>query len=275
MDGKVGCSFVVYDRNLEIHNQKYRLHNNCTVFQSELLAILKATEWVNENLPNNNIHIHTDSFSAYNIINGIKLHPLAVEIRNKMKNSTCAFELSWVRSLHGLMGNERADSLAKAAAQDSTIPLIYNKISRITLRQLLWEEAINQWQIKWNENDQCITYQFIPDLSNFFKIKWFVPDYYTTQLFTNHGKFASFLARFTNRASNQCPTCMIEDGTRHYVYDCIMTEIERTEFRQLLQDSNIDWPCHLSNIWINHETFSAFRRLARKTYLVTSQLIQS
>ncbi|XP_023244636.1 uncharacterized protein LOC111642515 [Centruroides sculpturatus] len=97
IDGKVGSSFVVFDKQLEIHNQAYRLHTNCTVFQSELLTIQKAIDWVSDNLPHYDIQIYTDSLSTLNIIRNTKLHPLAVEIRNSIRNSTCNISISWVK----------------------------------------------------------------------------------------------------------------------------------------------------------------------------------
>ncbi|KAI2795347.1 hypothetical protein BLOT_016795 [Blomia tropicalis] len=45
LDGKAGCALIVYEGDVVIHTNCYRLADVCTVFQAELLAILKACEW--------------------------------------------------------------------------------------------------------------------------------------------------------------------------------------------------------------------------------------
>ncbi|XP_067124889.1 uncharacterized protein [Centruroides vittatus] len=274
IDGGVGCAYVVYDNSEEIHNQKFRLHPQCNVFQAELLAISKATNWINNTYSNFKIDIYTDSLSALKMIYSIKLHPLAVEIRNNICVSNNNIQIFWVRSHQGMEGNERADALAKEAALDPNISYDYGKISQGTLKRLLREEAIDTWQSHWNELGHHIIKQFIPDLRQHNKIKWFTPDHYTTQFLSNHGKFAHYLARFVNRTSDECPTCGVRDGANHYLYDCTITAKERTEMSLLLNEINIDWPCDLTDIWKSQEIFHAFKRLAKKTILTNNQLLQ-
>ncbi|XP_067122841.1 uncharacterized protein [Centruroides vittatus] len=189
IDGNVGCSYVAYVDRTETHHQKFKLHPICTVFQAELLAINNAIDWSNTTYTNMQISIFTDSLSALNIIHSCKLHPLAVDIRNKINTSTNNFQINWVRSHQGTEGNERADALAKEAALDPNNQYIYDKNSQGTLKHLLWKEAIGKWQTRWNEMNQHITYRFIPDLEQFLKISWFTPDHYTTQFLSDHGGF--------------------------------------------------------------------------------------
>ena len=41
----IGCAFVVFEDEQEIYSEQIRLQSFCSVFQAELLAILKAVEW--------------------------------------------------------------------------------------------------------------------------------------------------------------------------------------------------------------------------------------
>ncbi|XP_023210515.1 uncharacterized protein LOC111613400 [Centruroides sculpturatus] len=263
INDSVGCSFVVFRQDHEIYNQTYRLDDHCTVFQAELFAIKMSIDWINSNYNNISVHIHTDSLSACNLINNSKLHPLAEEIRHLMRFSNCTFAITWIRAHQGTLGNEKADLLAKSAANDITAPIAYNKYSQRTLRRILWEHALHLWQIEWDRNDHHITHEYIPDLCKFFMIQWYSPTYYTTQLFTNHGKYASYLVRFTDRNSDQCPTCLVTDGSKHYFYDCILFDRERLELKLLLNQQGINWPCQLSDIWTSLEVYNAFTRLAK------------
>ncbi|XP_067140783.1 uncharacterized protein [Centruroides vittatus] len=273
INGMVGCSFVAYINNDEIYNQTIRLDTCCTVFQAEMLAIKLAINWTKDSYDNAYIHIYTDSLSALNIINSTKLHPIAEEIRQLIRLSNCNYTVTWVRAHQGTTGNERADTLAKQAAENTSLIINYNKLSQRTLRRMLWEDTMYNWQDRWNENRSHITYDYIPDIQQFYKLKWFTPDYYTTQFFTGHGKFASYLARFTNRTSNECPTCHIIDGSKHYFYNCVMTERERQELRVLMEELGVRWPCNLSDIWINKNVYNAFIKLAKQTVKIANQLI--
>ncbi|XP_023228251.1 uncharacterized protein LOC111628656 [Centruroides sculpturatus] len=272
-DGMVGSSYVVYINNIEAYNKVFRLHENCTIFQAELYAIKMAITWIKETQNNAYIHLYTDSYSAYNIIFSSKLHPLVEEIRNLLRISTCTIKILWVKAHQGVTGNERADILAKQAAENTNLSIEYNKLSMKTLKRLIWEETFMKWQNDWNENNSHITYKFIPNLKQFYNLKWFSPNYNTTQVLTNHGKFASYLTRFTNRGNDLCPTCSITDGSEHYLYHCVMFTRERLELRLLMEERGIIWPGNLSDIWTDENIYKAFTKLANSINTINSQII--
>ncbi|XP_023212007.1 uncharacterized protein LOC111614873 [Centruroides sculpturatus] len=275
INDSVGCSFVAYYSNNEIYQQNIRLNNRCTVFQAEMYAIKSAIMWSESTFDHAYIHILTDSLSAYNIIYGNNLHYMAEEIRNMIRLSTSNYEITWVKAHCGIKGNERADTLAKQAAENKALPINYNKLSLQALRRLLWNDSIQTWQNIWNMNSDHIMYEFIPDIYNLLSLKWYIPNYYTTQMFSGHGKFASYLYRFTNRINNYCTICLVEDGPKHYLYDCVMLEKERLELKLLLGKHGICWPCNLSDIWKNREIYYAFCELAKKTNFITYQTIHN
>ncbi|XP_023235328.1 uncharacterized protein LOC111634717 [Centruroides sculpturatus] len=275
INNSVGCSFVIYNNNSEISQQTFRLDDRCTVFQAELFAIGKAIDYVNQTYENVAVDIYTDSLSAYNLIRSNKLHPLAVKVKNLIKKSKCNIYISWVRAHQGLKGNERADTLAKYATTKDSNNTEYNKISQQTLRQLLWKDTLLQWQTTWDHDMQHITHRFIPDLKKFISIDWYTPDYCTTQIFTKHGKFANYLVRFANRTSGLCPTCNVEDGPEHYIYDCTAFERERNELRILIEEQGIEWPSSPSDIWLNREIYNNFKQFAKQIYYVNKTKIYS
>ncbi|XP_023220380.1 uncharacterized protein LOC111622260 [Centruroides sculpturatus] len=272
-DGKVGSSFVVFINKMEVHSQAIRLHERCTIFQAELYAIKKAIAWTMQTQNNIAINIYTDSRSAYNIIYSNILHPLAEDIRNSIRLATCNIKIYWIKAHQGVYGNERADTLAKYAADNTILPIEYDKLSVNTLKRLIWEETIQLWQQEWNQNSSHITYKFIPDLKYFYSIKYFLPNHITTQIFTGHGKYASYLTRFTTRNDDNCPTCRITDGPEHYFYDCIMFCKERLELQLILEEYGIQWPCKLCDIWVNKNVYNAFIKLAESIYTITNQII--
>ncbi|XP_023236859.1 uncharacterized protein LOC111635946 [Centruroides sculpturatus] len=186
IEGNVGCSFVVYNNNNEVNNEIYKLDNMCSVFQAELFAIGKAIEFINRNYTNISATVHTDSLSAYNILLSNKLHPLAESIRNDIRLSDCKIHLNWVRAHQGLEGNERADQLAKTATTINNDRITYSKLSQQSLRKLLLQDTIRIWQDMWDRNSDHITYSFIPHLDNYINFNWYMLDFYTSQIMSNH-----------------------------------------------------------------------------------------
>ncbi|XP_023217407.1 uncharacterized protein LOC111619819 [Centruroides sculpturatus] len=234
IDNQVGCSFVVFQNGTEIFNQRNRLHGSCSVFQSELLAIKTAIDWCSVNFHNTNIALHSDSNSAISLISHRNLHPIAYVIHEAVKNCSNSFSINWVHAHQGIIGNERADALAKSAATDQTLPIIYNKLSLTAIKKLLWNDLLITWQNNW-DNNQNITYQFFPDISAIFNYKWITPNFKLTQFLTNHGRFHSYISRFVDPYnSGLCTTYNTQDGSLHYILHCAMLDFERTQLQLLI-----------------------------------------
>lgn len=49
INNQVGCSFVVFCNNIEIHQEMYELNNEASVFDAELTAIVMAVDYVIKN----------------------------------------------------------------------------------------------------------------------------------------------------------------------------------------------------------------------------------
>ncbi|XP_067132774.1 uncharacterized protein [Centruroides vittatus] len=261
MAENVGCGFVAYEDNTELHHQCYRLDKQCSVFQAELKSIKMAILWTAENYNNTSVHIFTDCLSAVSLIGSNSLHRIACEIKELVCTSVNDYSLSWTRAHQGTVGNKRANLLAKAATTDDTTPVLYNKISKRSLRSLLWRDCLSAWQDFWNRHRHCSTYGFIPDLQRFLTYQWFTPGHQISQLITNHGKFATYFCRFMNSDNSFCPVCGVVDGNFHYIFECVTLEKERLELQLLLQNSAHDrsWPCPFSDLLSNRSVFQAFQ----------------
>ncbi|XP_068623991.1 uncharacterized protein [Battus philenor] len=76
----VGAAFVAFLEGRKTAS-KYRHHSFCSVFQAELLAILKAYSWASSTYPNTYTIIHTDSQSAIAALqNRSNNHPIVTQI---------------------------------------------------------------------------------------------------------------------------------------------------------------------------------------------------
>ncbi|GBN51102.1 hypothetical protein AVEN_181087-1, partial [Araneus ventricosus] len=143
-DGHVGCGVVFPSDTLS-----YRLHNCCSVFTAELVAIFCALQ---ELLPSNrrNFIIYTDSMSALETLSHYdnRIHPVALEILSVLqflRNKGFNIIFCWVPSHVGISGNETSDVIARFASDFLPRALPYCDIKKFLISHLL-----SVWQQKWN-----------------------------------------------------------------------------------------------------------------------------
>ncbi|GBN39531.1 hypothetical protein AVEN_271010-1 [Araneus ventricosus] len=143
-DGHVGCGVAFPSNTLS-----YRLHNCCSVFTAELVAIFRALQEIS--LSNQcNFIIYTDSMSSLKALSHYdnRMRPVALDIlsilqflRNEGFNIICC----WIPSHVGISGNETADTVAKFASAFLPRPFPYCDIKKFLLSHLS-----SVWQQKWD-----------------------------------------------------------------------------------------------------------------------------
>lgn len=146
INNKVGAA-VVSDSTLS----KFQLPNYCSIYSSELFAIMKALE-LSQTYPAQKFAICTDSLSSLQSLRPLySANPLVQSIREKLSELSkkgYSFTLIYVPSHVGIRGNEEADLAAKQAALSLNSPVeqLYLLADvKNNLRNLIE----NKWQEKW------------------------------------------------------------------------------------------------------------------------------
>ncbi|GFW90225.1 uncharacterized protein TNCV_2120921 [Trichonephila clavipes] len=207
-DGRVGFAFVVFRSGVESENFQFRIRDKCTVFVAELLCLNFAVKWNTEqNSVISEYLICTDSLSSLDSFKCIfSTNILIVEIQNPLKSlrdKNISIDFAFVRGHTGVLGNERADWLAKAATKhkidiDVNIPKsFYKKITE--------ERTVKSWNQEYLIcNKGSITKKFFPTINKRLSCHHFYTNYKLTQFLTGHGNFKSYLNKFNLVPSSFC-----------------------------------------------------------------------
>lgn len=238
--GKVGAALSFWNSETEIKTIKLSLPSYCTVYQAELLAIWKASE---EMIKHQAVTfaLYSDSMSALQTVTNLSsLHPLAVDTRKNLsalKTQNKIATLFWIKAHAGLEGNERADSLAKAAALTLKKKPDYDLCPVSFIKRGIRLETLDIWNQRYVEGETgAVTKIFFPDARMAFStIRKFTPSNLTTQIMTGHGGFSEYLNRFKCKEN---ASCLCEPGTSetvpHILFNCPITATDRFNIEQKL-----------------------------------------
>ncbi|GFX26893.1 integrase catalytic domain-containing protein [Trichonephila clavipes] len=225
IDGRVGFAFVVFRSGVESENFQFRIRDECTVFVAELLCLNFAVKWIIEqNSVISEYLICTDSLSSLDSLKCISSsNNIIVEIQKQLKSlrdKNISIDFAFVRGHTGVLGNERADWLAKAATKrkidiDVNIPKsFYKKITN--------ERMMKSWNQEYLiSNKGSITKKFFPTINKRLSCHHFYTNYKLTQFLTGHGNFKSYLNKFNLAPSSFCD-CNIggEENVEHVILLC-------------------------------------------------------
>ncbi|KAJ4440673.1 hypothetical protein ANN_08821 [Periplaneta americana] len=166
----------------------------------------------------------------------------------------------WVKAHVGIMGNELADKLAKAAAEDEDLQSIYNKIPKSTIKTEIQETGYHQWQNRWNStNKGALSKSFFSSIKERLKIKLpLTPDF--TAIISGHGKMKEYLHRFHIIEDPRCTCNNIRQTVNHLIYECRDTRQQRSVLIEAIQKNGGTWPVtnrqlitfHLRSFYVMH-----------------------
>ena len=238
---KVTASYCIPE--LEIEYQ-IKLNETASVLTSELLAIYKALQYCYSD--NKKYAIFTDSMSSLQLISNCNIKTyksLAYDILELIQDMQNRVKLQWIPSHKGILGNERADALAKAVPDCNSET--YFKVPKEDYYNLIQKNKL----LKWNEDYTKEVRERQKKLF-LFDIKkeaasWPWTDFprravETTlaRLRTGHAGVAQYLFRFQLTQSPLC-SCGEIETISHYLLICPVHDIPRNNLKRNLENEGI------------------------------------
>lgn len=253
-DTGVGSGIAVYISKERVHQFQYRLDNRCSNNQAEQLAILKALEKLHnwDNLTEKSAAVHTDSKITLDLLRNNPKHNslidgIKMELRN-LQQRNWKIHFTWIKAHVGNEGNELADQLAKQAANNPKLEVIYNLTPTSAIKRELREESVSKWENEWlSARNGHITKSYFPSVQGRLKTKINLSHNFTA-ITTGHGKFGEYFHRF--RIIDD-PTCLCRTGSQtvdHIIWECELLESERSEFCRNIIKSGGHWPVEKSDL---------------------------
>lgn len=126
----------------------------------------------------------------------------------------------------------------------------------------LYSNVIKMWQTQWNNDKtgrQC--YKFIPNIKDFNNNKCYKTNYHITQLFTGHGHFNSYFARFRIKDNDKCD-CGVTGKQYYYhlIYDCDHYNNQWDKLMQTVTNEGLNWPCLEKDYIYNKTVYIALKQ---------------
>lgn len=152
-----GVGFACYSSRT---TSQRHIPSGASNYTAELLAIMEAIN-LSSNEPFDNITIVTDSKSSIQAIASLNYqHPIVNSIRHSIITGQKRITLCWVPSHVGVLGNERADELARNSI--GTLPISHVSLPRSDIKCDIKRRLRIAWQQQWDAMHANKLHEIIP-----------------------------------------------------------------------------------------------------------------
>ena len=234
----VGAALTCWKGEAERLARKYVLSSFCTVFQAELFALYQATK-IAVGSSEQTVRILSDSRSALELLGDQDAsHPIAFFIKENLKRAKKEnkdVKLFWVKAHAGIPGNERADELAKNAAQNTRKAPDYDECPISYIKRKAREATVETWNNRYVQSEKGKTTKvYLPTVTDAYRVLKSVKLTPTlTQALTGHGGYGEYLAKYKLKDSAECECDSQKRETIiHLLTDCPILSRARMETEQ-------------------------------------------
>lgn len=247
---KTGAAFYIPSHNIETY---FKLQPETSIYNAELTAIKTTLEFIQTtDINNRDIALFTDSLSAVKSLEKDSRQHCTVEteiagLTANLQQRQINVKIIWIPGHVGVDGNERADQLAKTAAEKHTTDIIHTHQTLRDVYRKIDESVEKMWQGSYNKSPTGRHYkQLEPTVSR--KLKYSTHNRHKEVIITRLrlGKCGlnHYLHRINRHETGNCSYCSIPETIHHFLLECPHSDIFRstsTSIRDALtMSANID-----------------------------------
>ncbi|XP_053089092.1 uncharacterized protein LOC113540370 [Pangasianodon hypophthalmus] len=215
MEDKVGVAFNIPEFNVKVSK---RITDCLSIYTGEMIAILLALQWVEENKPMRTL-ICSDSSSSLITIKtchsesraDIMIEILQTIYRIQMMGICVAF--CWIPAHVGVKGNELADEYAKEATKKVDIDMQI-KYGKSEMKCLIKQHVKNRWQKFWEEERTGRWFYSIQRIVGKYRIVG--RNRHEETIVSRHTALNSSLKRMGRHETGKCEYCNQEENVERY-----------------------------------------------------------
>ena len=245
-EGQVGSGVYIVRSQQMIHQLSYRLPDEASVFQAEVVAIREAARVLIPITDLTTIKFYVDSQAALrtfqkDIITS-KTALQTIHMINSIKASQIIFV--WTKAHIGIEGNEHADRLAKAG---TTLEDMLDIPLPSTISGQLMEALRGRWDHEWTQHTECRQSKLFQSSQDTDKAKQ-VMEWPRLKLgryiraITGHNNLLYHIHNMYNFISPICRFCNEENEEfYHLAYTCPALWYERQQTNEMERHHFNDW----------------------------------
>jgi hypothetical protein len=264
----VGSAYLIQSCGNVLLKKKLKMSGFCTLFQSRLWALFRATEAIIAKKWHSIDFIIKIRDKA--LIFGIKNANSKTFIITKLFENINHLKQNNIRFFSHFSSTEElldAKRLAKEAAA-SHQRIDFDLIAISFVKRKIREKSVELWNNRWCESGaRSQTAKYFPTIKDRqMTKKWFKQDDKLCQALTNHGAMNAYLKRFHIKDSNLCEKCGEgPDDSEHRLLICDYYSDKRQDLIDQLRNEGYEWPVAY-NMLIKANAFNHFLNFCKNVF---------
>ena len=244
--GKVGASTILCTSDAPDVETKLGLPQHSTAFEAEIAALRTAVEQLTRKQDPRwkRAIIFSDSQAALKAIcSSAMQYPDVNAIQDMVLSQTAlhSIRFTWVKAHRGNAGNERADQLAKEAAE--LPPSRELTFSSCEIIRRCRRSALEKWEASWLSSIKGRwTFKFIPNLALARVLAARKLTHEMCQVLTGHAGLNGYLAMRKVISSDQCECLSNAETMEHFLFLCHSHHKHRIAFHNACLHLTGQWP---------------------------------
>lgn len=268
--GLTGFAFTIPELKISI---KERTSDHLTVFTVELLAILTALQWIEQNKIGK-VVICSDSLSSLMSLqslssnNRLDIVYEMYEIMFRLQHIKTEIIIMWIPAHRGIEGNEAADALAKQALNHDRIMEV--AFSKAESKAKIRNNIMKEWQKQWDEGKKGRHLYNIKQVVGRMKSigRHTREHIIISRLRLGHTGLNKTMHLLKKHPSGMCECGMEEETAEHVISQCVKYENQRIKLRDELKKYGVN-TLNLKNLFkVGDQIYKALCIYLKETGLI-------